>query len=428
MATYINLKKNYPLIAFLKLGIASIIIGVLSSFLAISLKRITEYFESAFYNDAFKFHFYYYLFPFIGLGLIYLLRLYLFKNNENKGIKEVVDVIQNSSKKLPPYKIPSHFINGFFTVLFGGSTGIEVSTVVASATIGSVAQQKANFFRKYKDELISAGVSAGITALFGSPIAGILFSLEVISRKKNTFFWITNLCSVAFASALVYILNEPILFYIKVITWHYHAIPYFIILGIAAGFNSVFLTRTVLFCKTQYQKIPNQYHRIVITSLLLGTAILMLPTLYGDGYHGIKEIVLHSNALFSLSFGLTILGILILKPIATALTLAAGGDGGVFAPSLVIGAFLGYFVATICNTYFHASVIPLNFIIIGMAALLSASIHAPFTAIFLVCSIVNDYTLMIPLLLTCLISMYTAKYLFPYTVYSFVTSKPIVLK
>ena len=144
-----------------------------------------------------------------------------------------------------------------------------------------------------------------------------------------------------------------------------------------------------------------------------------MPILYGDSYHGVKEILSHPNSNFSLKFFLSIIGILVLKPVVTAITLASGGDGGVFAPSLVIGAFLGFFVATFLNTFFNANVLPINFIIIGMAALLSASIHAPFTALFLVCSIVNDYTLFFPILLVCLISKYTAKCLFPFTVYSY---------
>ena len=419
MTSFKNIKKNYPLIAFRKLVVVSIIIGLLTSLLAISLKRITEYYEATLYKEAIGFHLYYFLFPFIGLSLIYLLRVSLFKNKENKGIKEILEVTTHSSINLPLYKIPSHFINGFFTVIFGGSTGIEVSTVVASATIGSVTQQKANFFRKYKEELICAGVSAGITALFGSPIAGILFSIEVISRKTNKSFWITNGIAVTIATLLIYILKEAVLFPLNLITWHYHAIPYFILLGVLAGFNSVLLTRTVLFSKALFLKIKKPTHRILLSSILLGSAILLIPVLYGDGYHGIKEIIVHPQANFNSSFLITVLGILIIKPIVTAITLASGGDGGVFAPSLVIGGFLGYFLATIFNSYFQANVIPLNFIIIGMAAVLSASIHAPLTAVFLVCSIVNDYTLFVPLLMVCLLSKFTAKYLFPFTVYSY---------
>ena len=168
---------------------------------------------------------------------------YLFRKKENKGIKEVFESTNSTSKNLPLYKIPSHFINGLLTVIFGGSTGIEVSTVVASATIGAVAQRKQNVFRQYKTELICAGVAAGITALFSSPVAGILFALEVISKKVTRAFLISNLIAVATAFGLVFLLNEKPLFIVTITTWHLRAIPYFILLGILAGINSVYLTR-----------------------------------------------------------------------------------------------------------------------------------------------------------------------------------------
>lgn len=402
-----------------KLILVSVLIGFLASFLAISLKRITEHYEAVFFLRASEFRLLYFLFPLIGLTIIYFLRKYLFKNKENKGIREIFECTESESKNLSAYKIPSHFINGFFTVIFGGSTGIEVSTVVASATVGSIAQQKTGFLIKYKRELICAGIAAGITALFSSPIAGILFSVEVISRKINKTLLFTNGIAVLVASLLAYLLHEPALFSMEITNWNMYAVPYFIILGILAGINSVFLTKCVLFFKKQFNRIEKKHNKVLVASVIIGGSILILPVLYGDGYHGVKEIIAHPNTNFTLTFFLTIFGILLLKPIITSITLASGGDGGVFAPSLVIGAFLGFFTATFLNTFFDANVIPINFIIIGMAALLSASIHAPFTALFLVCSLVNDYTLFVPLLLVCLISKYTAKNIFPHTVYSY---------
>ena len=415
----ISLRNKYHINVILKLISVSALISILASFMAITLRKITEYYETIFSLRAAGFISFYFLFPLIGLTIIYFLRKYLFRNKGNKGIAEIFDCTRNVSSHLPAYKIPSHFINGFFTVISGGSTGIEVSTVVASATIGSLAQQKDNLFKKYKTELICAGIAAGITALFGSPLGGLLFCLEVISGKINKTLLLTNIIAVFVASMLLYFLNEPSLFFIKLTTWHIYAIPYFILLGVLAGINSVFLTKSVLFFKSQFLKIKHSQNRIISSSFIIGFSILLLPVLYGDGYHGIKEILLHPNDSFTIKFFITILGVIILKPIVTSVTLASGGDGGVFAPSLVIGAFLGFFTATFLNTFFHANVIPVNFIIIGMAALLSASIHAPFTAIFLVSSLVNNYTLFIPLLIVCLISKYTAKYVYPYTVYSY---------
>lgn len=415
-----RIRRNRILIKFKKLVIVSMLIGFLSTFLAISLKKITEYYETIFFNKAINDPLFFLFFPIIGLSVIYFLRQYLFQKNENKGIKEIVESTHSKSKNLPIYKIPSHFINGVLTVVFGGSTGIEVSTVVATATIGSVAQRKENVFRKYKTELISAGIAAGITALFCSPIAGILFAYEVISKKATKTFFLTTSIAVSVAAGLLFIVDEPPLFHLEITTWHLHAIPYFVLLGILAGFNSVYLTKCVIFFKAQFAKIKISYYKIIIGSLLLSACLLLFPQLYGEGYHSITAIFLQSNTL-KLSYTIvgTFLGILFLKPIVTSITLASGGDGGVFAPSLFIGAFLGLLLATVLNTFFNANVIPINFMIIGMAAVLSASIHAPFTSIFLVCGLTNNYTLFFPILGVCLVSKYTAKTLFPYTVYTF---------
>ena len=418
------IKKNYKFIVFRKLIIVSLLIGFLSSLLAVSLKKITEYLEEIFFLKSEQNWLYLLIFPLVGLSAIYFLRFYLFKNKENKGIKEIFEATASKTKNLPSYKISSHFINGLITVIFGGSTGIEVSTVVASAAIGSIAQQKENLFRKYKTELICAGVAAGVTALFGSPAAGILFALEVIAKKANRTFFLTNGIAVLTASALVFILDEQPLFAITVKIWHLHAIPWFIVLGIIAGMNSVYLTRSVLFIKASFLKITKSYTKIIIGAIVLSCSLIVLPQLYGDGYHAVKTIFYHSSQIpLTLPLAITILSILILKPIVTSVTLAAGGDGGVFAPSLFLGAFLGFLIAIVLNTYFEADVIPLNFMVIGMAAMLSASIHAPFTALFLVCSLIGDYTLFFPILIACLVSKYTSKLIYPYTVYTYVTVK-----
>lgn len=415
-----KIKKNHDFIVLKKLILVSVLIGFLSSFLGITLKRMTEYYEEIFFERANTNYLFYLLFPFIGLSLIYFLRQYLFKKKENKGIKEVFESTESKSKNLPNYKIPSHFINGLITVIFGGSTGIEISTVVASATIGSVAQQKKNVFRQYKIELICAGVAAGVTALFGSPIAGMLFAYEVVSKKTSRFYLLTNSIAVGVAYALLTLINEPPLFHIIITTWYLKAIPYFILLGIVAGLNAAYLTKCVLFIKEQFLRINTYSYKIIIGSVLLSSALLLFPQLYGEGYHAIKNIInTPSPVLFTFSAAMSLVLILILKPIVTSITLASGGDGGVFAPSLFIGAFLGLLTATTLNHFFDANVIVLNFLVLGMAAVLSASIDAPLTALFLVLGLTNNYILFFPVLFVCFISKYTAQMIVPYTVYSF---------
>lgn len=413
------LRKKYPAIQLQKLVLVSLVIGFLAALLAVILKHLTEHYETILFNKAHGSPIYFVVFPFFGLSLIYILRYYLFKKKENKGIKEVFESTA-TGKRLPSYKIPSHFINGLITVIFGGSTGIEVSTVVSTAAIGSIAHEKESFLKKYKTELICAGIAAGITALFDTPFAGLLFAYEVINRKLNREFVITNVLAAGIAYAFVLILGEEPLFAISITSWNWHALPYFVLLGVLAGLNSVYLTKSVIFFKQQFAKFSNNYYRILVGASCISLMIFILPQLYGDGYHAIKHnIAIANNVTYTLPFILTLAGIVLLKPIITSVTLSAGGDGGVFAPGIFIGAILGLLVAVVLNTFFNAGVIPLNFMVVGMAAMLSASIHAPFTALFLICGLINDYTLFVPILIVVLVAKYTAQKICPYTVYTF---------
>ncbi|KOS06033.1 chloride channel protein [Flavobacterium akiainvivens] len=406
-----------------QLILASAIVGIMAALLGIGLKHITEHYEALLFRRATGNRFWIVVFPVTGLALIYILRHYLFKKKENKGIKEVFES-NTSGKPLPSYKIPSHFINGLITVAFGGSTGIEVSTVVATAAVGSLASQKESFLKKYRRYLLCAGVAAGITALFNAPLAGILFTYEVIYKKFNRLFALSTVTAAAVAFGFTIVLDEAPVFNAAITQWHLRALPWFILLGILGGLQSVYLTKSVLFFKKQFLKFSNPYYKIITGGLVISCILLLLPQLYGEGYHAIKHSIMEANTTkLSVYFTVTILALLILKPIITSITLSAGGDGGVFAPGIFLGAFLGLFLAVVLNTFFNAGVIPLNFMIVGMAAVLSASIHAPLTALFLVCGLTNSYVLFIPLAVTSFIAMNTAKKIYPYTVYSYGAKK-----
>jgi len=404
----------------IKLIIASVIIGIACTLLGDSLKSLTDRYETKFYGLAKNNWVFFFIFPLAGLSIIYILRQYLFRKKENKGIKEIFDSLKTRHNELPVYKIPSHFINGLLTVIFGGSSGIEVSAVVASASIGSVTQHKAKIHHAFRKELICAGVAAAVTVLFSSPIAGALFAVEVIFKRVSKMAIISISFSVVTVWLCNMLLNTEPLFFIKADHWNFAVWPYFILLGIIAGLNSVYLTKSVLFFKSKFSQITNNAAKIVLGSLIISVSILFFPQLYGDGYHAMRELFISSSALkLPPTLLFTLVGVLLLKPIITSVTLAAGGDGGIFAPSLFIGAFLGLLVAFVLNNFFNVGVIPINFMVIGMAAVLSASLHAPFTAVFLACGLIGNYELIIPIIAACLVAKLTAKLIIPYTVYSY---------
>jgi len=401
--------------------IAAAFTGVLSALIADTLKVITEHYEESLLEKIHENTYLIFVLPLIGITTIHMLRRFLFRNKANKGIKEVLDTINKNGNTLPAYKVPSHYFNGFLTVIFGGSTGIEVSTVVATASVGALSSRKVNYLRKYKTDLVCSGLAAGVTALFNAPIAGFLFAFEVFTQRKSKL----HTASVITAVLVSYILTRYFffkqIFNFNVSVWNSYAWPYFVLLGIIAGFNAVYLTRSVLFFKRFFGSLNNDLTKILTGSLLISLLVFFFPSLYGEGYAGINYLIKLTPET-AMTTMLSLVLVLILKPLATSITLGAGGDGGVFAPSLFLGAFLGLIVCTFLNHFFGLNLIAVNFMVIGMAAVLSGSIHAPFTAIFLVCAIADNYMLFVPVLVASLISKLVAHFLFPYTVYTYKAS------
>jgi len=398
------------------LVLAALAIGFVSALLTDTLKLATEHYESLLYSYFQEHKVLIIILPFLGFTTILTLRYILFRNAHNKGMREAMDCLTARSKYLPAYKIPSHYFNGFLTVIFGGSTGIEVSTVVATATVGSLSSEKSTWLKRYKNELICSGIAAGITALFNAPLAGVVFALEVFAKKIDK----SHLLSAGVSALVAYAVNvglgdEP-LFHLSVTHWNLHALPFFVLLGIFAGIFSAMLTRSIVWVKDFSGAIENTFVKILLGSLLISAFIFIFPSLYGEGYASIDAMehsAMTTQALLGLVF------VLLLKPLVTSLTLGIGGDGGVFAPSLFMGAFLGFLMAAVLNNYFNAGVIPVNFIIIGMAAVLSGSIHAPFTSVCLLCAVAGNYNLVLPIVIASIVAKITARIILPYTVYTY---------
>jgi len=415
-------RKKVVRYSYLKLIGSSALVSIVCCVLAYSLKHSTAYvqeelFESVSSWDAKLFI----VLPSIGITAIYFLRKYAFQNRKNKGIKEIYTTLETRKDHLPFFKIPSHYINGFLTVVFGGSTGVEVSTVVASATVGNQAYKRLHPAWAYKTELICAGVIAGVTLLFGSALGGFLFAFEVIARRYNKTLLISGLTSMALASVFVYYLDASPLFKFEVKAWRWQAIPFVAILGLIGGILALYFTKTVIYAKSYFAGIKSNFIRVNLGAITVGTFIFFLPVLYGDSYHGLGEVLkssLHDSV--NLLYFLPLILLVLLKPFVASLTLGAGGDGGVFAPSIVTGTLLGVLFAQLCNHYLGTQLVVINFALFGAAAMLSAAMHAPFTAIFIIASLVpSGYLLLAPLLISSFIAKTLAKKLYPYNVYTY---------
>ena len=413
-------RKKIILYNDVKLIVVSMLTALICCILAFLLKWLTELVQHQLFRFGSENNLIWFIvFPTVGITAIYFLRKYLFKNRKNKGITEIYKTLDQRKDHLPLFKVPSHLLNGFFTVIFGGSTGIEVSTVVATATVGNEAYKRDFSAKMYKRELVSAGVLAGVGVLFGSPLVGLFFALEVIARKINRSLLISCISSGLITGIFVLVQDNKPLLPFEVQDWAWKAIPFFILLSLFGALLSIYFTVLVIRIKDFFAKIPNNFLRVNLGALLVGVAIVCFPFLYGDSYHGLIELI--HQVVENEPISLAILGLLIvIKPLVAALTLGAGGDGGVFAPSIVVGAVLGLFFALLCNQLFHTALIPLNFALAGVAATLSSAISAPFTALILVCNLVpNGYVLFLPLFISSFLAQRIARFILPYNVYTY---------
>jgi CIC family chloride channel protein len=410
--------------------IASILVGLSAGAAAIVLKTFVHYiFLAATYDKLSDFRFLYLVLPAVGLLLTVLVKRFLLKNKLTKGLPQVHAAIAKKNSSMPNNLMYDQVLTSSVTVGLGGSTGLEAPIVVTGAAIGSNFARKYRLSIKERTLLLACGVAGGIGAAFNAPIAGVLFALEVLLLDISITAFIPLIIAAATgALATKIVLHDGILltFSLKE-TFDYTNVPYYALLGLLAGLASVYHMRTFLRVESLMTRLKaGVYFKVFIGGSLLALLIYVFPSLFGEGYQSIKILAdqdpssLMDNSLFEkfknypwvvLAFTVVVM---FAKPFATALTLGSGGNGGNFAPSLFVGAYLGYSFAAILNLtgYFH---IPVNnFTIVGMAGILSGIYHAPLTAIFLIAEITGGYTLMIPLMLVSSISYAVSKYFEPF--------------
>ena len=411
--------------------LSSILIGLTAGVAAIILKTFVHYiFLAVSYEKLSDFRFLYLILPMIGLFLtVFVVKRFL-KNNLKKGLSQVHYAIAKKSSILPKNQMYDQIITSSITVGFGGSVGLEAPIVVTGAALGS------NFSRKYhltineRTLLLACGIAAGIGAAFNAPIAGVLFALEVLLLDISiTAFTPLIIASATGALISKVILSDEILLYFELKqTFNYVNVPFYILLGIFAGIISVYHARMFNRIESLFHNSKSGvYGKIIIGGSILALLIFIFPSLYGEGYQSIKWLAMQkpetllNNSLFQNFktnewFVLMFVGFLIfLKSIATGLTLGAGGNGGNFAPSLFVGAYLGYFFSRIFNLLSFTKLPENNFTIVGMAGILSGIYHAPLTAIFLIAEITGGYTLMIPLMIVSSISFAISRYFEPHS-------------
>lgn len=365
--------------------------------------------------------------PLIGIAITVLIVRRFFRNKLERGNTAILLSIAKKGSFLPFNQMYSHLFTSAVTVGFGGSAGLESPIVSTGSAIGS--NYARTYKLNYKDRtlLLACGAAGGIAGAFNAPIAGVLFALEVLLVGINITAFIPLLIAAA-SGALIskIIFRENVLLYFRLKQpFDYYNVPFYILLGILAGFLSIYYVN--YFDKSEHfaVRMKNPWKRLIIGGLLLGLLIAIFPSLYGEGYESIKNLAndhiheLFKDSLFErfidgkwiVFFAISLA--MLLKAFATGLTLGSGGNGGNFAPTLFVGAYLGFAFSYIMQLLGFSNIPVSNFTIVAMSGLLAGVFHAPLTGIFLIAELTGGYELMIPLMIVSSCSYTLVKYFHP---------------
>jgi chloride channel protein, CIC family len=409
------------------------LVGICTGFAAIIIKnsvRATQFLLTHGFARFYE-NYLYFIYPTIGILIAIVIMKFIIRQRVGHGIPSVLLAISRNNGNMKPHHMFSSVIGSAFTVGFGGSVGLEGPTVVTGAAIGSNVGRLLHLNYKKVILLIGCACAGAISAIFKSPIAAIIFALEVLMLDL-TMAAIVPLLIASVSAALVsfLFLGQDVIYPFRVeASFNLMHFPFYILLGILTALISLYFAKIYMGVSKIFEKIPGWHWRLLIGGGALGVMIFLFPALYGEGYEvvnsaleGNLEFHFHNTFYYDLHeqhlFVITLLIILVfMKAIATAVTFGAGGIGGVFAPSLFIGSILGLFFALLVNE-FNVGLPERNFALVGMAGMIAGVIHAPLTAIFLIAEITGGYQLFMPLMIVSTISYVTIKYFMPNSIYT----------
>jgi CIC family chloride channel protein len=419
--------KNFLLILG---GIIGIIAGLAAVLLKLSVHAIQKFLTQDF--DVGYENYLYLSYPLVGILLTLVVAKFILKEKLGHGITQILYSISKKSSIIRGAMMYSRMITSALTVGFGGSVGLEAPIVVTGSAIGSNLGRLAHLDYKKRTLLIGCGAAGAISAIFNSPIAGVIFSIEVILMDVTIAAFIPLLISSVAASMVSIVLNQDQILFSFRIQDPFMAIdlPYFILLGIVCGVVSVHFTRMTYAVEGIIKKVKNDYSRAITGGILLGVIIFLFPPIFGEGYNTIKSLlsndaeVLNTTLFFGQSSNplvliLFIFGVVVIKPVASALTIGSGGSGGIFAPSLFMGGTAGFVFAETVNLVMGSEALSTsNFVLVGMCGVMSGVMHSPLTAIFLIAEITSGYELFVPLMLVSAASFSVVSYFEKHSLYT----------
>ncbi|MBP1675999.1 MAG: Cl-channel voltage-gated family protein [Bacteroidetes bacterium] len=411
----------------------SLIIGIFAAIAASLLKSSIHFIQSLLTESFSKenVNYWYLVFPAIGILLASLFVRYVVKDDISHGVTRILYAISQRKSILKLHNIWTSLVGSSITIGFGGSVGAEAPIVLTGSAIGSNLGKFFKLDQKTLMLLIGCGAAGAIGGIFKAPIAGLVFTLEVLMLDMTLTSIVPLLISSVTATAMSYIFSgNAFVFKFNVIEgFSVERIPFLIILGIVCGLVSLYFTRGINKIEQFFRRFKNPYSKLAIGGVMLSLLIFLFPPLYGEGYNTINALLIGNvdsvlDRSFFLGLGdspwiivVYLVLIIVFKIFATAATNGAGGVGGIFAPSLFMGALTGFVVADVFNLL-GFPVPNENFALAGMSGLMSGVMHAPLTGIFLIAELTGGYNLFMTLIIVSTVSYLTIILFEPHSLYA----------
>lgn len=422
-------ERNLLLILSLVVGIASGLAAVLLTTLIRLIRGgLTSWIQGGAENLL------YLIYPGIGMLLSLLLLKYVIKDNIGHGVTKVLVAVSKNESRIKPHNIWSSILTSSLTIGFGGSVGAEAPIVYTGAAIGSNVARVMNLSYRSMTVLLGCGAAGAVAGIFKAPLAGVLFTLEILLFNISMTSMMPLLLSTVSATVVSYIfLGDTPSFECTLSAFRMQNIPFYIILGVFCGFCSLYFIRMTITLEDKLALFKNQYLKWLVCAAILGVLIFLFPPLYGEGYSDLHPLLnavepsydgqtplsgmLHVPWLVPVFFAL----VLLLKVFSMTMTNAGGGVGGTFGPTLFVGAIAGFVMARTINLLLSGTdftVPEQNFVLVGMAGLMAGVMQAPMTAIFLIAEMTGGYELLLPLIITATISFGTIRIFEKYSIYT----------
>lgn len=417
--------------------ILALCIGFFASVAAYVLHSIIHIIQhmqtSRFHADTFNWL--YLMFPVVGIFLTSLFVRYVVKDNISHGITRILYAISSKQSRLKGHNCWTSVVASAITIGFGGSVGAEAPIVLTGSAIGSNLGRLFGMDKKKLILLVGCGAAAAIAGIFKAPIAGLVFTLEVLMVDLSMASLLPILTAAVTATCFTYIfMGSSSLFSFHLDSmWGVERVPACIILGIACGLVSLYFIRSMSVCEGMFGKLKqHRWAKLALGGVMLSSLIFVFPVLYGEGYSAINVLLngtseadwneVLKNSMFSGDgrWLIVFIALVILtKTFATAATNGGGGCGGTFAPSLFVGAFTGFLFSRLWNMYQVGIYIPeKNYTLLGMAGVMAGVMHAPLTGIFLIAEITNGYDMFMPLMIVSIASVMTISIFEPHSIYA----------